>query len=77
MEVNNKFNIEQLVYLKTDVEQAARMVKSFQVFKNKIVYQLVFSTNDSWHEEFEITAEPAQLKTKDVAVNGFGAKASY
>ena len=66
MDINNKFTHEQIVYLKTDSEQMPRMIKSFQVYKSKIVYQLVCGVTDSWHDDFEISTESNKQK-----VNGF------
>lgn len=74
MEVDNEFNIEQIVYLKTDVEQSPRIIRSFQVFKTKISYQLIFGINESWHEDFEIAAEPTIAHTKDAKISGFQLK---
>ena len=71
MIVNNKFAIEQIVYLKTDNEQNARIVKSIQIFQNRISYNLVFGITDSWHDDFEITTEPTIIKTKDAEIKGF------
>lgn len=57
MNIDNKFNNEQIVYLKTDNEQLPRIVRSFQIYKTRIVYQLMSAGNESWHEEFEISTE--------------------
>ncbi len=71
MEIDNKFDIEQIVYLKTDIEQLPRIVRSMQVHKHRIAYQLYAGTNESWHEDFEITAEPSIVNTKDAKIHGF------
>ncbi len=55
MKIDNKFNIEQMVFLKTDEDQRERIVTSFKVFKNEIRYYLAYSTVETLHYEFEIS----------------------
>ncbi len=62
MRINNMFDIEQIVYLKTDEDQSARIVTMIQVTKQELVYQLSLGTNTSYHYEFEITEEPNLIK---------------
>ena len=57
MLVDNKFNIEQVVYLKTDEEQLPRIVYSVQILKDGLMYQLSCGVVSSWHADFEIAAE--------------------
>jgi hypothetical protein len=71
MIVDNKFDIEQTVYLKTDIEQLPRLIRSFQVYKTRIAYELVLGVNDSWHDEFEISSQPINVNTKDAKIEGF------
>lgn len=63
MRIDNQFNFEQIVYLKTDRDQNPRIVVSIQVNNGGVLlYRLCCGTHDSWHYEFEITPE------KDVLV---------
>ena len=57
MVINNKFNLEDYVYLKTDPEQLERMVTKIDITKGDIMYQLCSGLNYSTHYEFEITEE--------------------
>lgn len=58
MVVDNKFEIEQFVYLKTDTEQLRRIVLSFEVYKGgEVMYRLGVGQETSTHYEFEISAE--------------------
>lgn len=59
--VNNEFEIEDIVYLRTDVDQLPRIIVSFEVFKNgEILYKLNQRTISSYHYGFELS------RTKDV-----------
>jgi hypothetical protein len=55
--IDNKFDIGQTVYLKTDKEQEARIVFAFKVTKCEITYQLAFGAATSEHYDFEISEE--------------------
>lgn len=57
MLIDNKFNIGDIVYLKTDSEQQTRIIFCIEVYKNEIVYKLCAGTVVSTHYEFEISAE--------------------
>lgn len=58
MIIENKYEIGDTVYLKTDSDQKARIVVSFKVYKNgEIMYELVNGTEASSHYEFEISLE--------------------
>jgi hypothetical protein len=57
MVIDNKFNIEQIVFLKTDPEQLPRIVYSIQVLKDRLMYQLACGVQASSHTAFEISAE--------------------
>lgn len=60
MVIDNKFEIGQTVYLKTD--EKARMVTHLSIHKNSIVYCLSCGKDESYHEDFEISTE------KDITV---------
>lgn len=53
-----EFNIEQVVYLKTDKEQIPRLVTgiSLRPFKS-VTYGITQSSSESWHFGFEISNE--------------------
>lgn len=53
-----QFDLEQLVYLKTDKEQNARMVTAIQLRPNRnVLYYLALGTSESCHYGVEITEE--------------------
>lgn len=56
--IENKYEIGDTVYLKTDAEQQARIVICFKVYKaGEIMYELVSGTIQSSHYDFEISSE--------------------
>lgn len=56
--INNKFEIGDIVYLKTDPDQLMRMVFAFRVYKHgEILYDVICGTISSPHYEFEISKE--------------------
>lgn len=63
MIIENKFNIGDLVYLKTDNDQSQRMIVSISVRRKDLVYEVSFGSVSSWHYEFEISEEKDVLKS--------------
>lgn len=62
MLLENKYNLGDLVYLKTDVDQELRMVTAIQVCLDKgMIYSLSLGANETKHYELEIS------KTKNYA----------
>lgn len=61
MEINNKFNLQDCVFLITDEDQKTRIVTGFQVSSNEIIYRLAQGTNESWHFDYEISKEKNYL----------------
>lgn len=55
--VDVKYNIQEIVYLVTDREQLPRMVYSYVVYKNEVMYRLLTGTITSEHYEFELSSE--------------------
>jgi hypothetical protein len=55
MEINNKFKLEQCVFLITDTEQSTRIITAIQISNAVLLYRLACGANDSWHFEFEIS----------------------
>lgn len=63
MNVNNKYELGQLVYLRHDQMQSERMVTSFIVGRYDIIYKLTCGLDISQHydkERFEEIASPEQ-----------------
>jgi len=63
MLIENKFNIGDEVYLKTDVDQNCRLVTGLSIRLTSISYALSFGVTESTHYDFEITVEKDVLKT--------------
>ena len=58
MIVNNKYEIGDIVYLRTDIEQSPRVVTCIKVFMHgELNYELAQGTIVSLHYEFEISKE--------------------
>jgi hypothetical protein len=57
MQINNKFELEEVVFLITDTDQLSRIITGFQVTKNSIVYRLACGTTESWHYDYEIARD--------------------
>jgi hypothetical protein len=57
MRIDNKFEIEDVVFLITDIEQRQRLVTGIQISKNSIIYRLAEGTNESWHYDYEIAID--------------------
>ncbi len=59
-----KYDHGDLVYLKTDIEQRARMVTQIKLAPTSHVYELTFGTTVSEHYEIEISdQDDTVLKT--------------
>ena len=63
MLIDNKFNIGDEVYLKTDEDQNCRLVTGLTIRVTSITYELSCGTAESTHYDFEITVEKDVLKT--------------
>jgi hypothetical protein len=56
MQINNKFQIGAIVYLKTDIEQLPRIIIGILIYPdNGLVYKCGQSTDDDWHYEIELS----------------------
>ena len=55
MKINNKFELRQVVYLKTDVDQSPRLVTSIRIDSTGLIYQISCGTQTSDHFDFEIS----------------------
>ncbi len=63
MVIQNKFNIGEIVYLKTDKEQTPRIVFAIKVMNNDYLYELACGTSTSSHYDFELSAQVDILLT--------------
>ena len=63
MLLDNKFNIGDEVFLKTDLEQSGRLVTGLIIRAGCIIYQLSCGVSESNHYDFELTVERDILKT--------------
>lgn len=57
-----KFDIGQIVYLKTDTEQRERIVLGMNIKPGGIYYSLGCGVDESWHYDFEITTQRDIIK---------------
>ena len=64
MEINNKFNITQTVFVITDTSQYSRIVTGIIINPNNtILYRVSFGEIESIHYEFELSEDRDVLKT--------------
>lgn len=57
MMIDNRFDIGQLIYIKTDPEQNQRIVTGVCVRPNSILYEVSFGASSSSHYDFELSEE--------------------
>lgn len=58
MVIDNKFQIGQEVFLKTDIEQKKRIVSAIIVRTgNCVYYEVCCGTESKWHYDFEMSLE--------------------
>ena len=60
--LDSDHKIEDVVYLKTDIEQKERIVSAVLVRKTHLVYYLVCGTEESSHYGFEISSNKDIIK---------------
>lgn len=60
MNISNDFNIEDIIFLKHDIEQLPRMVVEIRIQRDCIIYEVQSATEISSHHSFEMS------KTKTV-----------
>lgn len=66
MTINNKFKLGEMVYLRTDPDQFARIIVAIQItVDGGMLYKLAIGMNEQWHYEVELTRE----KTPDFLQN--------
>jgi len=55
--IDNKFDIGELVYLKTDSEQTPRLVYAIEINQQNLIYKVASGTITSAHFDFELSTE--------------------
>ena len=64
MIIENKFDLEEIVYIKTDIYQYERIVVRIQITKGNIMYNVALgSAEGSWHYDFELSREKDPMKS--------------
>ncbi len=62
MTIKTNFSFGQTVYLKTDKEQSERFITEMLVYPSlHINYKVACGSSQSWHYDFELSAEKNQL----------------
>lgn len=61
--LDNKYEIGDTVYLKTDPDQIPRIVFCFMVFRSEVLYKIACGVVESNHYDFELSTE------KNVLIN--------
>lgn len=61
--VDNKFEIGQIVYSKTDKDQLARIVTGICHRSGHILYEVACGTGGAWFNDYELSAEKNVLIT--------------
>lgn len=57
MNIDNKYNIGDVVYLVTDAEQLPRIVTAITLTKYELIYEVYAGTVQSKHYDFELSLE--------------------
>jgi len=55
--IDVEFEIGEVVYLKTDIDQHQRIVTAIQITASGVLYRLAFGAADTWHYDIEISTE--------------------
>jgi len=55
MTIINNFNIEDMVYLKHDIEQLPRMIIEIHIRKYDVIYMVQSGEDISHHNDFELS----------------------
>lgn len=59
-----EFEIEDIVFVKTDEKQLPRMVQGYLIYKNEIKYYLVLGEGSCYFYGFEISKEKSFLANR-------------
>lgn len=57
MMIETKYDLQQIVYLKTDPDQNKRMVIGISIKPHGVLYELGLGSHSSYHYEIEISEE--------------------
>lgn len=57
MVIDTEFEIEDVVYLKTDINQYPRIITKICLSKSGVTYELSAGTISSWHFGFEFSSD--------------------
>jgi hypothetical protein len=57
MTIPNKYDLKQVVYLRTDTDQLPRIVTGIQIRPNLLIYNLACGTSESDHYDIEMSEE--------------------
>ena len=64
MVIENKFEIGETVYLKTDINQYERLVTRLEVTSGNLLYCTALGDSDGiWHYDFELSREKDPMKS--------------
>lgn len=63
MIIENKFEIGEIVYLKTDKEQSERLITQITISPAGLRYCASMGSADTWHYEIELSSEKNILIT--------------
>ena len=67
--IDNAFDIGQVVYLRTDPDQSARLVTGLLVQRSQTLYYLSYGETETRHFDFEISAERDVLASSGLGTN--------
>lgn len=70
MTIENAFDLEEVVYVKTDKEQLPRLIVGMWVTKGDIKYQVSVNNTTNYFYDFELSKEKDFLNNKKPV--GFG-----
>jgi len=69
MTIKTKYNIGQVVYLRTDIEQDARIITGITMRYSGVIYLLTCETLETPHYDFEFSTTRNQLITLNIESN--------
>jgi len=67
MNINNLYNIGDILFLKTDPEQLERICHKITITKGDILYSLACGSASSDHYDFEISSKKDLMKELNIS----------
>lgn len=66
-----KYQIDDVLYLRTDPERIPRLCTGYTVRRADISYELASGTTSSWHYQNEVTNDPDEsiFRVKKIGIN--------